>query len=272
VDPELQKRLRPPMDVRNLVHNFHRIRARAFRTGRPQPHFIWTGVLTQEVAERMPEWLAYAKSCGVTHLNMNELALVEESAATVSIDDLDDEAFLAMTARLMEAVALAETLRLQLTVPLERINLRVERIRRRQRGEDCEEPLRARVRTFHGTTHLPTERIPEDKVGYCLAPWESFWAMPTGEVFPCCVQGMVMGQIDPEHPIESVLRNERYQEFRAALLTGRNLNETCRHCHLVQRIVSPAEARALVAAQLGLEPPDQAPRIQSAASDKPAHS
>jgi radical SAM protein with 4Fe4S-binding SPASM domain len=254
VDLELQKRLRPPMDVRNLVHAYHRIRARALLAGRPAPHFIWTGVLTPEVVPHLPEFFAYAKSCGVTHLNLNEVCPIEESASMANLYDLDDDAFEAMTAELGAAVALAERLELVLTLPLGGIAGRLERIRRRQAGDACAELPKVRVRSFQGTAVFPFQRIPEGKVGLCHAPWTSVHVMPTGEVFPCCFQGAAMGTLGPGQGLREILDNDRYRAFRAALLTGRELNETCRNCMLVQRVVDPAEARAAVAELLGLEP------------------
>jgi MoaA/NifB/PqqE/SkfB family radical SAM enzyme len=254
VDPELQKRLRPPMDVRNLVHSLHRIRGRALEQGREGPHFIWTGVLTPQVVELLPELFSYAKSCGITHLNLNDVTPVEESASMDNLFDLDDAAFVAMAGQLQAAAALAARLDLRLTAPLERIGARLERSRRRLRGEACPEPPQARIPTFQGTAVFPFERIPEGKVGLCFAPWVSASVMPTGEVFPCCFQREAMGRIGPGQGLADILDNEAYRAFRAALLTGRNLNETCRNCILVQRVVDPEEARAEVAGMLGLAP------------------
>jgi MoaA/NifB/PqqE/SkfB family radical SAM enzyme len=254
VDQDLQKRLRPPMDVRNLVHSFHRIRGHALAEGRRGPHFIWTGVLTPEVVPRLPEFLAYARSCGVTHVNLNEICPIEESAGQDSLDDLDGEAFVRMAGQLREAVTLAGTLGLHLTVPLERITAKLERIRRRSQGEACPEPRKVRIKSFQGTACYPFERIPEGKVGLCVAPWTGVHVMPTGEVFPCCFQNQVMGVVDERHSLAGILENDSYQAFRAALLTGRHLNETCRHCLLVQKVVDPSEERAAVAELLGIKP------------------
>jgi radical SAM protein with 4Fe4S-binding SPASM domain len=256
VDPELQKRLRPPMDVRNLVHALHRIRGRALAAGRKEPHFIWTGVLTPEVVPLLPELFSYAKSCGIRYLNMNDVTPIEESASMANLFDLEDDDFIRMTGQLGEAVTLAETLGLHLTAPLDRIAGRLERAQRRKRGEACPEPPKVRIPTFQGTAVFPFERIPEGKVGLCLAPWISANVMPTGEVFPCCFQNQVMGRIEAGQGLSEILDNDRYKAFRAALLTGKHLNETCRNCILVQKVVDPAEARAAVGELLGIVPLD----------------
>jgi MoaA/NifB/PqqE/SkfB family radical SAM enzyme len=252
VDLELQKRLRPPMDVRNLVYNFHRIRARALSTGRREPSFIWTGVLAPEVVPLLPEFLAFAKSCGVRHVSMNELILVVESEAKKTIFDLDDPTFLTLSEQIHQAVDLAEVLGIQFTLPMERIAGRVARIRKRMRGEPCEEVPAMRLKAFQGTAEYQTEPIPEGKVGICFLPWTDMFIMPSGELFPCCFQGQVMGKLDADHNLGEIMNNERYRALRAELLTGEGLNEVCRHCPMIQRVADPVEARAAIGALLGI--------------------
>lgn len=260
VDLALQKRLRPPMDARNLVHALHQIRSKALLEGRKGPRFVWTGVLTPDMVPRLEELVAYAHSCGIRHLSMNELTPVLEAPEHACIYDAPDHAFLDYVEHFQRAASLASSLGMILTLPEKQIAEHLRIVQARLSGGSAEEPSKVRMPVFHGTAECRIKPIPEGMVGYCLAPWTHTYIMPTGEVFPCCIQAWSMGRIDATTPLSSVLESAEYKAIRSSLLTGRNLHPTCRHCPLMDRFVDPAELRSAVAELLGLEDSDAASR------------
>lgn len=109
IDIPLLKQVRKAVDARTILYNTHLIRAHVLRHGLPMPKLIWTSVLTDRVAEGMPDLVATAVSSGVPAINCVEVAYIDGAGANVvrHLNDAEDDVFRRGFAAVHEARRLA---------------------------------------------------------------------------------------------------------------------------------------------------------------------
>src|SRR5476651_1182244 len=147
-DIQTLKEVRKKVDVRTIVHNYHLLRSYCVLHDVPMPDIRWTGVLTLAVAGQMPQFVAYASSCGVKNMNFNEVAVYEGAPmkGLSVVDQADDEVFEGAAKKVDEALAVAKRLGIRLSIS------EIPRIAARRRaiaqGEKYGQPL------FHTSTPI----------------------------------------------------------------------------------------------------------------------
>lgn len=229
-DVEILKKVRKKVDVRTIVHNFHLVRAYCLLHDLPLPELAWTGVLSINVADTLPEFVAYASSCGVKTLHFNEVGIYDGAVARgLNIVDQEGEVFERAASQVEQAVRLAERYGIAMDLAeMPRIQARREAVRR---GELFGLPLkRHSTPTAECYIHNEAAILPEGYTRACASPWEEFYLDPKGQVFACCTRGEVMGIAKTKAEIEGVLKNEKYQKLRHSLKTGVDLDSACANC------------------------------------------
>jgi MoaA/NifB/PqqE/SkfB family radical SAM enzyme len=246
-DQQTLKAVRKKVDVRTIVHNYHLVRSYCLLHDVPMPEIRWTGVLTVDVVEQMPQFVAYASSNGVKKMNFNEVAVYEGAPAKglSVVDQADDEAFERSAKKIDEALSVCKRLGIEMTVSeLTRIAARRRAI---ANGEKYGLPLfRTSSPVADVWTHNEEVKLPPGYTRDCRLPWEEFYLNPKGEVFVCCTRGDVMGVAKTKAELEDVLTNDKYQKLRTSLETGVDLDPACANCLIkgAKRVAPEPEAEA----------------------------
>ncbi|MCP1614210.1 hypothetical protein J2848_005913 [Azospirillum lipoferum] len=109
IDIPLLKQVRKAVDARTILYNTHLIRAHVLRHGLPMPKLIWTSVLTDRVAEGMPDLVATAISSSVPAINCVEVAYIDGVGANAvrHLNDAEEDVFRRGFAAVHEARRLA---------------------------------------------------------------------------------------------------------------------------------------------------------------------
>ena len=195
----------------------------------PLPGFAWTGVLTINVAETLPEFVAYASSCGVKKLHFNEVGIFDGAVARgLNIVDQEGEVFERAASQVEQAVRLAARCGIAMDMAeMPRIKAKREAVRH---GKSFGLPL-IRHSTPTGDCYIHNEVaiLPEGYTRDCASPGKNLIG-PKGQVFACCTRGEVMGIAKTKAEIEDVLKNEKYQKLRHSLRTGVDLDSACANC------------------------------------------
>jgi len=237
VDGGLLRMLRPPIDVRTILYNLHAIRARAMASGGASPFICWPCVLTDRSARELSDLVLFAASCGVDRLQINEMYRFDGTPDEIrNILELPDAEFLAAFDRLEQAVALGRQHALPVSVSgIEKYRARAEAIRMPTTGT-AETPRlrRGRIQGIQGPAdhYYLGPGISPGQTRLCLYPWSTAYVAATGDVYACCARGTVMGNIQREGGLDSVLVNTRYRELRRQLLTGEIRDPVCRICSM----------------------------------------
>lgn len=242
-DVQTLKEVRKKVDARTIVHNYHLLRSYCLLHDVPMPDIRWTGVLSLAVADQMPQFVAYASSCGVTNMNFNEIAVYEGAPmkGLSVVDQADDEVFERAAKKVDEAVAVAKRLGIRLSISeLTRIASRRRAI---AQGEKYGQPFfRTSTPVAETFQHSEGVALPPGHTRDCRLPWEEFYLDPKGQVFSCCVRGDVMGVAKTKAELEGVLMNENYQRLRGSLESGVDLDPACVNCMIrpPKRLAVPA--------------------------------
>lgn len=235
-DIQILKKVRKKVDARTIVHNFHLVRGHCLLHGLPVPDLRWTGVLTVTVAETLPEFVAYAASCGVKAINFNEVGVYDGAPVKgLNVVDQDDAVFEAAASRVEEAVELAKTLGIYMSVAeLARIQARRAAIKR---GEKFGVPLyKSSTPVADIYCHSEGTLLPPGHTRACRSPWEEFYLDPKGQVFACCMRGDVMGVAKTKADLEQIYSSEGYERLRRSLETGVDLDPACANCQIKQAV------------------------------------
>lgn len=231
-DVKILKKVRKKVDARIIIHNFHLVRAHCLLHDLPLPELAWTGVLTYDMVHTLPEFVAYASSCGVQKLNFNEVGVYEGAPARdLNIIDQPQEKFEQAAAYVDQAIALAERLGIRFSVQ------ELPRITERRKADYRPKPLaKASTPVADIWVHSDGNALVPGQTRDCRSPWEEFYLDPKGQVFACCIRGDVMGTAKTKTELEAVLAGEKYQELRTALRTGVGLDGSCVNCPIKNAI------------------------------------
>lgn len=256
IDINLLKEVRPPADIRQIVHNMHLIRGRAIEMGRTIPQMSWNCTLTNKVVNQIPALAGYAASCCVPSLNFNELVYYDKGdPTTLSIFDLNGDEFLDAHTAVQNVRKLAVEYDMQIRFAADHWLDQLEAKKIRVEKQIAEGVVNNTVSTegaamIQGAGGFSSEFglkvVRKGQTRLCLEPWRNLYVMPTGDIYTCCTRGDSMGVIANRAEIEEVRNNEQYQDLRNQLLTGNVTDDTCRHCSL-KPIATPEELQKAVA-------------------------
>jgi hypothetical protein len=241
-DMELQKIIRPPLDVRNVVFNTQRLRAHCLRHDR-RPEIVWTGVWTDQVTFKMKDLVYLASACGVRLMNFNlYIGFDGLRAAPRGILEMKGEEFLRHMNEYNEAIALAGKLGISFNRPMEPLLKCLHEQAKIEvtSGHRTQSPLTlARTRNIQGVSEQYVEQVPQGYTRRCLAPWTSAYVCANGNVHPCCFSGTVLGCLTGGETMASILNGPGYRELRRGLVTGEGLDQCCKNCPMGPFITQP---------------------------------
>jgi MoaA/NifB/PqqE/SkfB family radical SAM enzyme len=233
VDPDAARAIRKGLELRSLTFNILKVRAHCLRTESRVPNFILKAVLTDQTVAGLPNLVAFAASMGLDTICLNELAQMEgASGSLVNVAALRGDALIAALRHIDEAKALAERLGIRLY-------------------SSGQEPARLMEAALGMPEQTVVPKVRQSIVGkyyfvggdnaldlkpgmtrLCHEPWVSPLIDPKGVVFPCCARGDVMGVVGPGNSLADVHDNDAFRRLRRSLLSGENLDDECRRCHL----------------------------------------
>lgn len=246
-DIEVHKSIRKAVDPRTIVYNLHRLRAYAHREGIPQPEVTWTGVMTDQAAMRLREFVSFALSNGIRNISFNALVDYRLDNDVRDIFELEGNEWAAVAAELIGASQMAQKAG---------INFRIDgadRINRKLQGLKEEEQPKVYMHMIQGTAPVIKPSIEPGQTRQCVYPWNSLYLDPKGDAYACCARGESMGVVKGTTTIDDVMSNDAYKALRLALLTGNNLDSNCRNCALNMPIVPVEQMQAAVASVVAQE-------------------
>ena len=87
---------------------------------------------------------------------------------------------------------------------------------------------------MHDTKYLLTE-----SKTFCMLPWVHFMAIPSGDVFPCCVgvTEKAMTKVTSDSTFESIINNDSFKKLRKDMLAEIK-NPICTHCYDTETFTS----------------------------------
>jgi len=79
--------------------------------------------------------------------------------------------------------------------------------------------------------------LAEHNKTFCILPWIHSYVHTNGQVRPCCISYMNLGQLSPETPLEDVWNNSQYKSLRKAMLRGDKLHlePYCNQCYNIEK-------------------------------------
>lgn len=260
VDIARLKEIRPPADIRQIVHNMHLIRGRAIETGRPIPQMTWSCTLTNRAVPGLTALAAYAVSCCVPCLNFNELVYYDTADHSISsVFDLYGREFMEAYEAIQKVKEILRSYNVQVQFAATDWQKRFEA--KRQRAEASLETAQKPASTKHNggmiqgsgkfSPELGMRPLDKGQTRLCLEPWRNLYLMPSGDVYTCCTRGDSMGVVRSGKDIAAVRNNEAYNDLRRQLLSGEVCDKACRNCSLKPAV--PPEALQKAVKELGVK-------------------
>lgn len=251
-DVDILKHIRKKVDVRTIVHNFHLVRSYCLLHDLPLPDLAWTGVLTIDVAETLPQFVAYASSCGAKTLNFNEVGIYDGAPIKgLNIIEQDDATFERAAESVRKAIELGEKFGIKMHIA-EWPRIKAKRLAIKEGREFSPMVVTTSTPVAEVRVHTEGNELPPGYTRSCSSPWDEFYLDPKGQVFACCVRGDVMGIAKSRDELKAVLENDKYRALRKSLMTGIDLDNACANCIL--RPVVPVQG-ALNAEREARRPP-----------------
>ncbi len=228
VDIDRQKALRKGADIRGILYNIQRIRARSLQLGRATPWISWICVPTPENIPYLLDYVGCAIVSGIKAIDINPLLQFSDSKVTIAdLLDLPDAEFLQAYDYIKEAMAFAQQHNITLT--LNNQLLFDERVARIAAG-NVEGPLvRQELRAALGRVSFYAKNLQPGNTRLCTLPWDTSVLYGNGDVLPCTICGTPMGNLAQFESLEAAMACEPLNEWRRNLLTG-NLGEACTNC------------------------------------------
>ncbi len=203
-DEATYRRIRQGGSLVKVKDNIRRIQRMKIRMGSTHPVLQIAFVAMKENASQFPGIVRLATEMGIRHITfgpLDDFGLTEEFA-------LEDAPFLGPQASegFGEAKALAEKAG---------ISIGIESAHRFYRALGNGPPEYRIDDIFF----LPLNPAQTEAKGFrkgCVVPWLHTFVAHNGDVHPCCIAGVVMGNI-LETPFEEIWRGEAYRTFRKEL-------------------------------------------------------
>ncbi len=239
----VQKEIRKGLDVRTLIYNLHQIRARALERGE-RPRIEWTCVLTDRIAQHVPELVGFALSNGIDHLAFNDLGQYEDlNHGLRNVFELRGESLIRAIDAIERAMALAQRKGLSIHMAFfdRLLRLREAQLRRTNGEVDGSVPPASEfddvgVELIPGKAAFHSDPLPAGKTRLCTQPWDSITLSPEGEIYPCCIFNRSLGKAVDRQEIHAVIDNADYRSLRAQLLTGDITEACCRNCPITPAV------------------------------------
>lgn len=252
VDKETLRRVRKAVDVRTVLHNWVRLRARRLALGLPEQVVGVNCVVTDQVVFDLEALVSAAAALGARVITLHDLAELAGNPVANSIVRLPRPELERAVAGLRQAAALAQRLGMGCVIQpsLGQLMARVEA------GQDPS-LLAKPLRHFKGGAALTmfldetpdTARTTRD----CIDPWTFMKVDESGQAMSCCISATALGKL-PEQTPEAIFNGPAYETRRRELLTGQ-LDPECSHCPIRERVPVATLRQRLTGLGLNPDPP-----------------
>lgn len=230
LDIKQNRHLRKGADIRTILYNLQRVRAKTILQGQPPPHLTWICVPTEGNLPDLMDYVACAKACGVNILVFQHI--MKFAGAPIHLEDLLDlpeDRFLDAWRYIREAMNFAQDQ--GIAVDLKNLELYQQREQNLRGGahelgvDTCTMEMALGPSTFYGT------RVPEAAglTRLCRAPWHAVVLSEAGDLYPCMICGTPLANLKDHPDVMSAHEAPAMQAWRDSLLSG-NLTEACRNC------------------------------------------
>lgn len=243
VDRDLLRDLRQHVDLRIVLHNLTRIRARALVEYGRIPLFGINCVVSHLNVSTLPDLAAFAAANGFADLTLHDLAEL-----TGLPDDRPRHILSLPPERLAEALdSLRATAKLAARLGL-RLNAQTNLVHYvEQHGKIRQELNQATYFKNDAPLLIMPTPVAPGMTRDCLDPWRVAKIAEDGAVMTCCIGRTPIGHLD-DGALEMIFQGESLQTRRDELLSG-NLGEECLACP-VRAAVPVAELRAKLGAEV----------------------
>ncbi len=243
IDRDVFKAIRPPADIRTILHNLVLINSKAICNNTPKPKTIWNCTLTNKVTSGLEALVGSAIHLGVSRIVFNELVRFQEASGGVkSIFELEGTEFIEALEHLEKAQDLATDAGIEIKFSLQYwdklVEIKKEMEREQTSGDSVTKLNRVNpLQAIQGTADFHAERTESNllpnQTRMCPEPWSNIFISAEGDIFSCCVRGQSLGRITQNHGIGEILRNASYRDLRRQLLTGNVTDKSCKECPLL---------------------------------------
>jgi MoaA/NifB/PqqE/SkfB family radical SAM enzyme len=255
-DREVLRTIRKSVDIRTITHNVIAIRAAAIKRGTKKPRFIFSSVLSAEVAPYFGNLAAFAAACGAHVLNIQDLVeyvSIERNATQVWL--LAGDAAHKAASEIREAIAICGRAGIEFQPPPDFL-LRLEQLEARSHHGAVigAEIQRTKGRSSVGEAYTVTRGVDAGETRDCTDPWSFIQILSNSEVRPCCFSEVRAGSLHATNTIMDVMNSPTVKQLRRQLLDG-TLDDYCRICSF-KPIIKTDAYRHKMAAYLGIDEGD----------------
>lgn len=240
MDRERLKEVRKGADIRTILYNIVRIRARAIELGITPPQLEWICVPTQENFASLMEYVASASACGVSTITINPVLQFQDAKQKFpDLLDFPDTELREVFNRFEEAAALARAHNIAFNfisrdLILERLN-----------NPTQPAPTRGGLTAALGKVTFYAHQLPAGTTRLCTQPWNNVVLSDKGELYPCTICGVPMAKLEDYANLEEALHSPGVLEWKRNLLAG-TPDKACVNCFRAPQ-GSTQELEAMVA-------------------------
>ena len=224
-DPDLVKRMRRKVDVRQIVMNIQMIRATALRLGDAPPSFGFSCGLYDQNSLHIENFARFAVALGVTSVGFWNLTTwhhdkfpyentdVPASDHAYPLDELSPEELRPRLDAIQTAIAILSTNGVTVEINGNFIETLINQCKTDSKQEIA----------------LNATEMTSGMTRDCLDPWTYAELDTNGDVKPCCARGGI-GNLGRSSLLE-ILNDEPIRQLRASLLSG-HIDRECAECTL----------------------------------------
>lgn len=236
VDQKLLREIRRHSDVRTILTNILKVRAKAVAEGREPPRFSWNSVVSDAVAGTLVDYITTGLAVGVTQFDFLSLVKFPDLPNALNVyhpSTLPPERIQALLDELQQVREIAARMGASVSIqhgleePLKKA-LDVKRHNEPAAHSKREDVTLGSQKTIVEKYSIkPSEKQTRD----CLDPWTYSQIGANGSVQLCCVDGSQIGYTSSEKSFTSIVSGEKARAFRKQLLTG-EMEDVCATCYM----------------------------------------
>lgn len=230
LDRELLRAVRKSADVRTILSNMARIKAKAHRHGRTKLKWIISGVYYAEITAGLPDLASYAVTFGAGFglQDLVQYGPLSKNVGTVWM--LKGEQAVAAANNTKHAISIARAGGISLHLPgdfesrLSELETQAFVVTAAPKVNIVSSP------TKPGISHITYDSgVSAGMTRDCTDPWKYVQVLTDGVVRPCCLSRVTLGRLGHDGSLEEILNSSTARKLRQNLLDG-TLDENCRAC------------------------------------------
>jgi MoaA/NifB/PqqE/SkfB family radical SAM enzyme len=219
---EVLKKLRG-VDLKVFLENTKKIKETGCQ------NVSWTAVWVAGSAKEFQSLVLLALCHGIKKININLIFKFKEAVNSPdSPISLQGEEFLTELSTLDSACYYARINCVEMGIPFQGTIDVLKNQAETGRPNNSLELVEAK--NIQGTAQFYTAPLFAGETRCCNSPWSGPYVAANGDVYPCCFNGIVIDTITPVKTLEQIWNGSRYAGLKNALITGKNLNDTCFKC------------------------------------------